>query len=116
MRYFQLCNIFVENFVFIGMTISTNMRRTLFFALCFAAAATTPGVAQTRENSPFDATQGVGIFGSVLKELNTFYVDTIDMSAILEEGINAMLYTLDPYTVYIPETESDDFKFMTSGE
>jgi carboxyl-terminal processing protease len=27
-----------------------------------------------------------------------------------------MLETLDPYTVFIPESEMDDFKFMTTGE
>lgn len=92
------------------------MRRTIVLALCFAVAATMPCTAQKRKNPAFDATQGIGIFGSVLKELNTFYVDTPDVETLVEEGINAMLYTLDPYTVYIPETESDDFKFMTTGE
>ena len=101
---------------FYRISIRENMRRTIVLALCFAVAATMPCTAQKRKNPAFDATQGIGIFGSVLKELNTFYVDTPDVETLVEEGINAMLYTLDPYTVYIPETESDDFKFMTTGE
>ena len=101
---------------FYRISIRENMRRTIVLALCFAVAAAMPCTAQKKKNPAFDATQGIGIFGSVLKELNTFYVDTPDVETLVEEGINAMLYTLDPYTVYIPETESDDFKFMTTGE
>ena len=31
-------------------------------------------------------------------------------------GIDAMLESLDPYTTYIPESEKEDFEFMTTGQ
>lgn len=64
----------------------------------------------------FDTAKSISVFNSVLKELNTLYVDTFDLDNMVEKGINTMLYTLDPYTTYIPETETEDFKFMTTGE
>ncbi len=75
-----------------------------------------PSIAQNKKNNTFETTQSMAIFNSVLKEINTYYVDTPDVKKMVEDGINAMLYTLDPYTTYIPETENDDFKFMTTGE
>ena len=67
-------------------------------------------------NKAFDTAKSISVFNSVLKELNTLYVDTFDLDEMVEKGINTMLYTLDPYTTYIPETEAEDFKFMTTGE
>jgi carboxyl-terminal processing protease len=34
----------------------------------------------------------------------------------MKTGIDAMLKSLDPYTTYIPESEIEDFKFMTTGQ
>ncbi|MBQ8423515.1 MAG: PDZ domain-containing protein [Coprobacter sp.] len=75
-----------------------------------------PAHAQKKSDNTFETNQAIGIFSNILKEINTFYVDTPDVEKMVQEGLNAMLYTLDPYTTYIPETESDDFKFMTTGE
>ncbi len=56
------------------------------------------------------------IFISVYKELNNYYVDQPDPKELIRAGIDEMLATLDPYTVYYPEEEMDDFRFMTTGE
>jgi carboxyl-terminal processing protease len=48
--------------------------------------------------------------------VNTFYVDEIDPDKAIKAGIDNMLKTLDPYTVYYPETEVDEFTFMTTGK
>ena len=34
----------------------------------------------------------------------------------MKEGIDKMLKSLDPYTTYIPESEIEDFRFMTTGQ
>ena len=34
----------------------------------------------------------------------------------MEEGINSMLESLDPYTQFIPEEEADDYRFITTGQ
>ena len=52
----------------------------------------------------------------MFRELNLFYVDDIEPEKIINTGINAMLNSLDPYTVFIPESDMDEFNFMTTGE
>ena len=76
----------------------------------------TGNVSAQDNDRAFETAKNISIFNSVLKELNTLYVDTFDLDKMVEKGINTMLYTLDPYTTYIPETETEDFKFMTTGE
>jgi carboxyl-terminal processing protease len=56
------------------------------------------------------------IFNSTYKELELFYVDTIKPESTIKYGIDAMLGQLDPYTTYIPESELEKLKFMTTGE
>jgi len=56
------------------------------------------------------------IFNSVLRELDLNYVDTLDYGKIVTNGIDYMLANIDPYTIYIPESQEDDLTMMTSGE
>src|ERR1700677_2188218 len=53
---------------------------------------------------------------TMLRELDLRYVDTIKPGALIKTGIDAMLESLDPYTDYIPESEIEDFQFMTTGQ
>ena len=55
-------------------------------------------------------------FNTLYKELNTFYVDTIDTEKSIQTAINAMLGEPDPYTEYLPASEQEDFRTMTTGE
>jgi carboxyl-terminal processing protease len=64
----------------------------------------------------FKVLKSLDIYFSLFKELNTYYVDETDPEKLVKTSIDAMLESLDPYTVYIPESEMDDFKFMTTGE
>jgi len=64
----------------------------------------------------FNIVKNLDVFYSVFRELNLFYVDETDPEKLIESGINSMLESLDPYTVYIPESEMDDFTFMTTGK
>jgi carboxyl-terminal processing protease len=60
--------------------------------------------------------RNLDIFNSLYKELNTFYVDTINAQKAIENAINAMLNEIDPYTEYIPAVEADEFMTMSTGE
>ncbi|AWW31314.1 peptidase S41 [Echinicola strongylocentroti] len=60
--------------------------------------------------------KNLDIFASLIRELDSFYVDEINPDELVTVGINAMLEELDPYTTYIPEEESEDFRTMTTGE
>ena len=64
----------------------------------------------------FELIKNTDIFNAILKELSLFYVDSIDAEKIIGNGIKSMLYSLDPYTTYIPKSEEHDLKFMTTGE
>lgn len=64
----------------------------------------------------FEIAKHLDIFTTLYKELNTFYVDETIPGDLMKKGIDEMLKSLDPYTTYIPETEIEDFKFMTTGQ
>ena len=64
----------------------------------------------------FEISKNLDIFYSLVRELNLFYVDDIKPEKLIRTGMDDMLETLDPYTVFIPESDMDEFKFMTTGE
>ncbi|MGE5423801.1 MAG: S41 family peptidase [Syntrophothermus sp.] len=64
----------------------------------------------------FEVVKNLDIFASAIKELNTNYVDPIDPGDLTKSAIDGMLEELDPYTNYIPESEIEDYKFITTGE
>jgi carboxyl-terminal processing protease len=64
----------------------------------------------------FKIAKNLDIFASLVRELDSYYVDEIDADELVPIGINAMLNGLDPYTEFIPEENSDDFRLLTTGE
>ncbi|RYD82674.1 MAG: S41 family peptidase [Sphingobacteriales bacterium] len=64
----------------------------------------------------FEISKNLEIFASVVKEVNTYYVDEIEPATLLRVGIDAMLKSLDPYTDYYSESEVEDYRFMTTGQ
>ena len=63
----------------------------------------------------FRIAKNLDVFNAVFKELDMFYVDTIDPEKVIKYGIDAMLAQTDPYTEYYPE-EDNTLKEMTSGK
>ena len=70
----------------------------------------------TQETRDFRLAKNLDIFFSMFRELNTFYVDEINPDKIIKTGIDNMLKSLDPYTVYYPESDADEFAFITTGK
>jgi carboxyl-terminal processing protease len=68
------------------------------------------------DNKNFEIAKNLDIYLSLFRELNTFYVDEIQPEKLVKESIDEMLKSLDPYTNYIPESDIEDFRFMTTGE
>ncbi|HUI64723.1 MAG TPA: S41 family peptidase [Bacteroidota bacterium] len=60
--------------------------------------------------------KGIDVFGRVYKEIATNYVDEIDPEKFMQAGIDGMLSTLDPYTVYIDREEGDEVDLLTNGK
>ena len=90
------------------------MKRKIF-ALLLLAFITLTATAQEKQNN-FEIGKSLDIYNSVLRELNLNYVDEINPGELNEAAINAMLEGLDPYTVFIPESNIEDARFMTTGE
>ena len=81
--------------------------------LVVAAAALTIAAAPAfGQSKNFKLGQWVEIQNSILKELNRSYVDSLPLDRIEKAGIEAMLSDLDPYTMYVPEEDNEDFEFM----
>ena len=70
----------------------------------------------TDDSRNFAIVKNLDIYYSLFRELNSYYVDKTDPEKLVKTSIDKMLESLDPYTTYIPESEIDDFKFMTTGE
>lgn len=64
----------------------------------------------------FDIARSLDIFTTLFKEVNAHYVDEVDPGELVSNGIKGMLESLDPYTVYIPEDESEAFSIQTTGQ
>jgi carboxyl-terminal processing protease len=79
-------------------------------------AGITTGFLVSQDTRDFRIAKNLDIFFSLFRELNTFYVDEIDPDKVVKSGIDNMLKNLDPYTVYYPESEADEFTFMTTGK
>jgi len=78
--------------------------------------AFTAGLVSFNEDRDFKLVKNLDIYYSLFRELNVFYVDDINPEKLIEKSIKEMLQSLDPYTIYIPESDIDDFNFATTGK
>ena len=60
--------------------------------------------------------RGIDMYSKVYKEIAVNYVDSLDPEEFIRAGIDGMLKTLDPYTVYIGEKENDEIDLITTGK
>jgi len=67
------------------------------------------------QSKNFSLGKWVEVNNAILKELNKSYVDSLEVGRIERAAIDAMLGALDPYTVYVPEEEQEDFQMMLSS-
>lgn len=70
---------------------------------------------KSSDSRTFQLAKNMEIFNAIVKELDMFYVDTIDPNKTLREGIDAMLMSLDPYTNYFPEEDQSELEQMIKG-
>ena len=71
--------------------------------------------AQETGSRAFQFGKWTQIHGAILQELNRSYVDSLPLARISRAGIDAMLGALDPYTVFVPEEQGEDFEMMISN-
>lgn len=66
-------------------------------------------------NDFFEVSKNLEIHADLYKELHNFYVDQTNPGELMKTGIDAMLQSLDPYTVYYPENTIEDARVAASG-
>ncbi len=94
-----------------------NLRiHNLFIGIFVLVIAVHPVYLFGQRNNNFEISKNLEVFNSLYKELNTNYVDELAPGELMETGIDAMLKSLDPYTVFIPEAEVEEYKFITTGQ
>ena len=91
--------------------LKTNITRIVILLFLFNSVLV---LGQNSNN--FEISKNLDIYTTLYRELNTNYVDEISPGYLMKTGIDAMLESLDPYTVYIPESEVEDYKFITTGQ
>ncbi len=64
----------------------------------------------------FEISKNLDIFATLFREINTYYVDDVNVGKLMRKAIDEMLNSLDPYTNYISEAEIEDFRFQMTGQ
>ena len=90
------------------------MKGNILISCMAAAMAFASGVTADAQSHNFKLGQWTEINNSIVKELNRSYVDTLPLDRIMRAGVDAMLEELDPYTIYVPEEENEDFELFLS--
>lgn len=70
----------------------------------------------SNDDKHFEIAKNLEIFASLYAEIDKYYVDDVNPNTLIRTSIDAMLEKLDPYTVYIPEDDIEDFRTNATGE
>ena len=94
------------------------MRKIILISLLIASAINTSAQTQESDHNKryFDINKNIDIFNSVIRELDMFYVDSLEVNNLVQSTIRSMLTRLDPYTEYYSEENIGDLQFLTTGE
>ena len=72
-------------------------------------------VAQKKENSNSAISRNLELFNDIYKQLDLFYVDSLNADSVIGRGIRLMLQQIDPFTDYYPE-DDEDLRQMATGK
>ncbi|MDR2414651.1 MAG: S41 family peptidase [Odoribacteraceae bacterium] len=90
---------------------------TRVYAIALGGILLIAGILSLGEDKKrFEISKGLDIFASLFRDVNLMYVDEIQPGQMIQDGIDAMLKNLDPYTVFYPESKMDEFNMMMTGE
>ncbi len=93
------------------------MRRKVFLITLFLLIGTSIGFVVVDNNDNFfEVKQSIDLFGNVYKDVIENYVDPVSPDQFMRKGIDAMLTSLDPYTVYMDKKNSGEIDLLTTGK
>lgn len=87
-----------------------------FFVLFLVLAGTAFKPAESRESDYFAIARNIDLLGEVYSNVSENYVDSVNVAEFMYAGIDGMLETLDPYTVFLDEKESVELGELTRGQ
>lgn len=85
----------------------------LVIAVLFVSVASQSAPASARKDR---FANKLHTFSSIVKELQTNYVDTLDPTKIMDRTIEYLLYQIDPYTEYYPADNQDEILSISQGQ
>ena len=91
-------------------------KTSLFILILFAGLSSPFFYGSAAEKEDFLISKNYDILHALYRELDQFYVDSVQPEKVLKNAIGGLMSSFDPYTSYMPESEADDFKFLTTGE
>ena len=71
---------------------------------------------KSSDSGNFEMLKNLEIYFNLYKELNLNYVEKLKHNDLIQKSIDGMLASLDPYTIYIPESEQEDIALLTKGQ
>src|SRR5574344_506784 len=93
----------------------TIKNRTFIVAVCWSVIASVQ-LLNAQNKQAFEVSKNFNILHTLYGELNQFYVDSVKPEVALGRAIEGLMSAYDPYTNYIAEAETDELKFITTGE
>lgn len=87
-----------------------------WFIRCLVLASIGLGLGFVVPANHFEITKNAELFVNIVHQLESYYVDEINPDKFIKTGVDAMMASLDPYTVYVSEEEMDGFKIQTTGK
>ncbi len=96
----------------------TRMKNTinaLLFTTTLVVFILLPHSSQAQSNG-FEVVKNLELIDQIYEHLDKYYVDEPRPGSMSVAGIHAMLEDLDPYTVFYPEADIEDYRLMTTGQ
>lgn len=95
---------------------SSYRRVVLILALLLVCTGTELKSSEGKESDYFSIARNIELLGDVYQRASESYVDSLDAAEFMYAGIDGMLETLDPYTVFLDKQESQELGELTSGQ
>ena len=92
------------------------MKKHVRLFLIFVVVTTGMLFSFRNDDRLFEIARNLDIYATLFKELNSYYVDDVNPNSLIKTSIDAMLRSLDPYTVYYAEDDIEDYMTMTTGK
>ena len=92
------------------------MKKNFFVGVLMVLSLVSAKAQTVSSDKGFEISKNLEIFANIYKNIHLYYVDDVDPGATMKAAINAMLASLDPYTVYYPESDIEDVRLQLMGE